>query len=102
MTAVADALVSSGGTVTADGLMAPTGTYKMVVGAYGWWRLVNRTSQAGVIGLLLRGYPPASAGGGNEAPAEQGGKSRFAARADRRPPPTARSTHQIDAAVCEL
>ncbi|MFI1702280.1 MBL fold metallo-hydrolase [Streptomyces bobili] len=46
--------------------------------------------------------PPASAGGGNEAPAEQGRKSRFAARADRRPPPTPGSTHQIDAVVCEL
>ncbi|MDX3589093.1 DUF5677 domain-containing protein [Streptomyces europaeiscabiei] len=52
---VADDLVSAGDTVIADGLRAPARNYKMVVGAYGWWRLVNRTSRA-VLALVDEGF----------------------------------------------
>lgn len=52
---VADELISAGDTMIANGLRAPAENYKMVVGAYGWWRLVNRTSRA-VLVLVDQGF----------------------------------------------
>ncbi|MFJ5156335.1 DUF5677 domain-containing protein [Streptomyces sp. NPDC088353] len=51
----AEDLLEAGDAAIADGLRAPEANYKMVVGSYGWWRLVNRSSRA-VLVLVDQGF----------------------------------------------
>ncbi|MFF4787923.1 DUF5677 domain-containing protein [Streptomyces griseorubiginosus] len=52
---VAEELIEAGDGVVADGLSLPAQNYKLVVGCYGWWRLVNRTCRA-VLLLIDQGF----------------------------------------------
>ncbi|MGW5122989.1 DUF5677 domain-containing protein [Streptomyces sp. NPDC004069] len=51
----AEDLLEAGDAAIADGLRAPRENYKMVIGSYGWWRLVNRSSRA-VLALIDQGF----------------------------------------------
>ncbi|TKA00111.1 DUF5677 domain-containing protein [Actinacidiphila oryziradicis] len=51
----AEHLIEAGDQAIAEGLKFPQANYKVVLGAYGWWRLVNRAS-LGVLTLIDRGF----------------------------------------------
>ncbi|MFG2045700.1 hypothetical protein [Dactylosporangium sp. NPDC048998] len=74
--------------------------------AYQWTSRLANPVLGWVIGWIsfigfLPWRPPPSGGGGNGTPADQGRDSRFAARADRRPPACHRKAHKIDRPRCE-
>ncbi|MER6375916.1 DUF5677 domain-containing protein [Streptomyces mirabilis] len=52
---VAEDLIAAGDAVVVNGLTFPAQNYKLVVGSYGWWRLVNRSSRAALL-LIDQGF----------------------------------------------
>ncbi|MCZ1000734.1 hypothetical protein O1M63_26190 [Streptomyces mirabilis] len=52
---MAEDLIAAGDAVVVNGLTFPAQNYKLVVGSYGWWRLVNRSSRAALL-LIDQGF----------------------------------------------